>query len=113
MNKTKTPSSLTTKIAVWAFVIACVAIGIVGLVLPIIPGLLLLAIAAVVLARRFPWLEARLRRHRAIGKHLDRSDAFLRLSVAAQVKVAALLCVKLLLDTLAVMTALASRLRRA
>jgi uncharacterized membrane protein YbaN (DUF454 family) len=113
MKKAKIPSSLTAKIAACAIVITCAAIGAVGLVLPIIPGLLFLGIAAVVLARQFPWLESRLRRHRVFGKHLDRSDAFLRLTLAAQLKVAALLCLKLLLDTLALIAALASRLRRA
>jgi uncharacterized membrane protein YbaN (DUF454 family) len=113
MKKAKTPSSLAAKIIACALVVACLAIGIVGLVLPIIPGLLFLAIAAVVLARHFPWLESRLRRHRVFGKHLDRSDAFLGLGVAARVKVAALLCLKVVLDTLATITAFARRARRA
>jgi uncharacterized membrane protein YbaN (DUF454 family) len=113
MKKAKTPVSLPAKIIACVTVVACVAIGIIGLVLPIIPGLLFLAIAVVIVARHVPWLEARLRRHRGIGKHLDRSNAFLSLSLPAKMQVAGLLCVKMLLDGLAFLSAVVGRLRRA
>jgi uncharacterized membrane protein YbaN (DUF454 family) len=112
-TKTPTPSGLAAKIAACTIVVACLVIGVVGLVLPVIPGLLFLVIAAIILARHFPWLDACLRRHRGLGRQLDRSEAFFRLSTGARVKVAALLCLKLLLDTFALVSALASRLRRA
>ncbi|MBN1239227.1 MAG: DUF454 family protein [Gammaproteobacteria bacterium] len=79
-------------------VLACVAIGVVGLVLPIIPGLIFLALAAVIAARHFPWVGARLRNHRSLGRHLNRADGFVRLSLPDKIRVAGLLCAKALLD---------------
>ncbi|HEU4618553.1 MAG TPA: DUF454 family protein [Gammaproteobacteria bacterium] len=113
MKKAKTSMSLPTKIIACAAVVACVAIGIAGLILPIIPGVVFLAVAVLICARLSPWLDARLRRHRGMRRHLDRSDAFLSLSLPAQVQVAALYCVKLLLDSLAFLSSLVAKLRRA
>lgn len=111
MKKAKTPSSFTDKMAVCAVVAACLALGAIGLILPVIPGLLFLAIAVALVVRHLPWLDARLRRHRTIGKQLDRSDAFLELGLADQIKAVALLSLKMLLDTLAFIAALPSKLR--
>jgi uncharacterized membrane protein YbaN (DUF454 family) len=111
MKKAKMPSSFTDKIAVFAVVAACLVLGAIGLVLPVIPGLLFLAIAVALVIRPFPSLDARLRRHRAIGKQLDRSDAFLELGLTDQIKAVALLSLKMVLDTLAFIAALPSKLR--
>ena len=89
------------KITASVLVVACLAIGVVGLILPIIPGLLFLAIAAVIAARHFPSVDARLRTHRAIDKHLNNAERFRTLSLPAKVQVAGWLCLKMVVDGLA------------
>jgi uncharacterized membrane protein YbaN (DUF454 family) len=82
-------------------VVACVVVGTAGLVLPIIPGLLFLVIAAFIAAKHFPWVDTRLRSHRAVGKHLHNADRFRNLSLADKVQVAGWLCVKALVEGVA------------
>ena len=99
-----TPSKIggsSRKIIPCVVVLACVVVGAAGLVLPIIPGLLFLAIAAFIAAKHFPWVDTRLRRHRAIGKHLNNADRFRNLSISEKVQIAGWLCVKMLVDGLA------------
>lgn len=81
-------------------VAACVAVGVVGLVLPVIPGLLFLAIAVLIAARYFPAFGARLRGHRVLARHMSRADAFCRLRLAAKIRLAGLLCLKGFLSVL-------------
>ncbi len=103
-------SNMPAKLAACLAVLACVGIGIVGLVLPIVPGIVFLALAAVVAARHFPSVARRLRRNETLERHLDSADRFLELPVARKAQVGALLCVKILLDALAFAGAAASRL---
>lgn len=98
------------KLIATILVIALLALGVIGLVLPILPGLLLLAIAGFIAARHFPWVDARLRRHRAIGKHMHTADRFQRLSFGEKVRVAGWFCVKLAADGLAIAAAAVARL---
>jgi uncharacterized membrane protein YbaN (DUF454 family) len=101
MQKTTLNGSLSGKLVACVLVLACVAVGVVGLVLPVIPGLLFLAIAALIAARHFPSLAARLRRHRAFDRHLNKADGFLALRRPQKIQVAGWLCVKVFLDSLA------------
>jgi uncharacterized membrane protein YbaN (DUF454 family) len=109
MKKTDIVGSLSGKLIACVLVVACVAVGAIGLVLPIIPGLLFLAIAAFIAARHFPSIDALLRRNRAIGKHINRADAFLHLSLAGKFQLAGWLCAKMLLDSLALIGSLAAK----
>jgi uncharacterized membrane protein YbaN (DUF454 family) len=54
-------------------VLTLVAIGLLGLLLPIIPGLLFLGIATVIAAHYFPGVDAWLHRNRTVGRFLDRA----------------------------------------
>lgn len=81
-------------------VLAFVVLGFIGIVLPVIPGLLFLALAALVAARHVPWIDRRLRTHRAFGPHMERADRFFRLRLVDQVRVAALMTLKCTLDAL-------------
>ncbi|HEY8520002.1 MAG TPA: DUF454 family protein [Gammaproteobacteria bacterium] len=92
---------------------ALVVVGVAGLVLPIIPGLLFLGIAAYVAARHFPALDARLRQRRVLGQHLNVADRLRYASLSAKVRVAGWLCVKMLMDGLALVAAFVSKLRTA
>lgn len=91
----------------WAFV--CLVLGALGLVLPIIPGVLFLALGVLIVARHFPSVRRWLRRMPPIGRHMDRADRFLDLSFWRKVQVGALLCLKMFVDGIAFVT---ERLRR-
>jgi uncharacterized membrane protein YbaN (DUF454 family) len=94
-------------------IVACVVIGVAGLVLPIIPGLLFLAIAALIAARHFPSIEARLRRHRAVREHLGIADRFRHLDLAAKAQVVGWLCVRTFVGALAFVASLIAKVRAA
>jgi uncharacterized membrane protein YbaN (DUF454 family) len=98
--------NLSDKLIACVLIAVCVAVGALGLVLPIIPGLLFLALGAVIAAKHFPWLDRRLRGHRALGKHLDDADRFFDLGFSAKLRVAGWLCLKVAIDSLAAMSAL-------
>lgn len=95
--------SLPLKIAACVLVVVCVALGLVGLILPIVPGLLFLALAALIAARSFPAVRSLLGRNRAVGRHLDRADRFLDLPTYTQLKVGGLVCLRAVLDAAALL----------
>ena len=66
------------------FIVICLAVGVVGLILPIIPGLLFLAIAAMIAARHSPSLDRWLRKNRVIGSYLDSGEGFLNPKLATE-----------------------------
>ncbi len=101
---------LPAKLAACLLILVCVALGIVGLIVPIVPGLVFLALAVVIVARHFPSMGRRLRGNRTIGVHLERADRFLDLPLRRRVQVAGLICAKVLLDALAFLSALVTRL---
>jgi uncharacterized membrane protein YbaN (DUF454 family) len=94
MRTTISSGSPSGKIVACALVLALLVVGIVGLVLPIVPGVLFLAIAALIAAKNFPSIDAQLRRHRAIDEHLDRMDRAGDLSLPAKARLAAWYCAK-------------------
>lgn len=110
----KTESSLSTKppIKLIAGICAllCIALGLVGLVLPILPGLLFLAIAAVIMARNFPSMDLWMRKNRTLNRHLDGADGFLSLSTPQKLRYCGWFCLKVVLDTIALAGSLATSL---
>ena len=86
------------KLLALVLLLLCVAVGVVGLVLPIIPGLLLLAVAALIAARYFPPLARWLRRHQAMATWLDSSEGFAALSAPDKLRYGAWLCLRMLLE---------------
>ena len=93
--------NLSARLIAVLLVALCLVIGAAGLVLPIIPGLLFLAIAVLICARAFPSLERWLRRSRTLDRHLDRADGFMNLSLWRKVQFGSLLSLKILLDSIA------------
>ncbi|MGA1742238.1 MAG: DUF454 family protein [Pseudohongiellaceae bacterium] len=69
-------NSLLAKLLALMFVLICLAVGVVGLILPIIPGLLFLAIAAMIAARHSPSLDRWLRKNRLLRGYLDSGEGF-------------------------------------
>jgi uncharacterized membrane protein YbaN (DUF454 family) len=93
-----------SKLTVLILVVLCLALGVVGLLLPIIPGLLFLALAAALVARHSPWAGERLRRHRGIGRCLDHADGFIDSDWSAKLRLSLLYAAKAVVETLAAAT---------
>ena len=103
-------SGVTTSIGNWtarlvaaALVVICLAVGAVGLILPIVPGLLFIAIALLLLAHFFPGIERRMRRSRVLASYLDAAAGFRSLSLGAKLRYGAWLCLRVLVDTVALL----------
>jgi uncharacterized membrane protein YbaN (DUF454 family) len=94
-------SSLPLKLVALGLVLACATIGVLGLLLPIVPGVLFLAIAALIATRHFPAVAERLRANRTFGRHMAWTDRFAALPLGQQVRVAGLVCAKLTLEGIA------------
>ena len=105
--------NLPVKLIAIAVIIACLALGVIGLVLPLIPGLLFLAIAAVVAAKLSPRFASTLRQNPTLSGYLDRTDGFMALPLGKKVQVAILRGVKMLIDGVALLVAGVMRLLRA
>lgn len=112
--KAAAPSAgdVTAKLIACVLVIGFLVIGAVGLILPIIPGLLFLAIAAIVAARHLPSLDRMLRRNRTMGGYLDSADRFSDLELSQKIRYGCLLCLKMLIDGVAFAVSAAMKLVR-
>ena len=99
-QNTSVINGLLAKLLAGVFVLICLAVGIVGLILPIIPGLLFLALAAMITARYSPSLDRWLRKNRVIKGYLDSGEGFLNLSWMRKIQFVLWLCLKLFIDTI-------------
>jgi uncharacterized membrane protein YbaN (DUF454 family) len=102
--------NLTAKVIACLFILICLAIGAAGLILPIIPGLLFLALAALVAAKHSPSLDRVLRRNRTMSGYLDTADGFVGLPFWRKVQFGGLLCLKMLIDGIAYTVSVVTRL---
>ena len=93
--------TLSAKLIAVLVAVALVMLGVLGLVLPFIPGLLLLLIAAVLVARHFPSIDGWLRKNRAFGRHMEWADTFYDLPLLEKVQLGSWVCLKIVLDSLA------------
>lgn len=100
-TETAASTSLPGKVLAGLLVVALVLLGLVGLVLPFIPGLLFLLIAAVLVSRNFPTIDVWLRRNRAFGRHMEWADTFYALPLTEKVQLGFWVCAKIVLDSLA------------
>ena len=80
-----------------AFII-CLALGLIGLVLPIIPGILFLGIAALMLAPYVPALNNWMHRSPYMRHWLDEVHALKTLQLRDQLRLGALLSLRMMLD---------------
>jgi len=97
-------ASVTPRIGLAGKVLAVVAVGVllvlglVGLVLPLIPGILFLALAAAIVCRHSPAARRKLRQHRGVGRCIDHADGFIDSDYASKAKLAVLYGAKALVD---------------
>jgi uncharacterized membrane protein YbaN (DUF454 family) len=87
------------KLLALVILLLCAAIGMAGIILPVIPGLLFLAIAVIIAARLFPPLERRLRRNAMFAPYMDKTDHFWSLSLQGKVKFGFWLLLKIIWDS--------------
>jgi len=112
-SETSTFDNATAKAIAVAVIIACVALGAIGLVMPFIPGLLFLTVAAVIAAKLSPSFESTLRQNATIAGYLDRTDGFLEVPLGKKIQVMCLLWAKMLMDGVALLVSGVTRLLRA
>ena len=112
-SEIRTLDHVTTKLIACAVIVACLLLGAIGLLLPLLPGLLFLAIAAAVAAKLSPAFASTLRRNATIAGYLDRTDGFLELPLGKKIQVGCLLCVKMLVDGVALLVSGVMRLVKA
>lgn len=103
-------AALPQKIVAVALIAVFVVLGVIGLVLPLCPGVLFLAIAAWLAMKNFPSLGERLKRHPALGPHLHLIDRAAGLSLARKVELAGWLCAKAAVRAAQIAASLAARL---
>ena len=112
MNTSTSTTQSLTPVAL-LIVAACVVLGLLGLVLPIIPGLLLLALAVAIVARRSPAVRHRLSRHDGIRRCLDQADRILETDTVTRIKLGLLYAARAAVEgTEIAVQALARLLRR-
>lgn len=102
--------NLTIKLIACLLIVLCFAVGAVGLILPVIPGLLFVAIALMLIARFFPAIDRLLRKNRTLESYLDSADGFGRLSWPKKLQYGCLLCLRLFIDAVAFCVYVVSRL---
>ena len=100
-TETSSFDNLPTKLIACVVIVALLLLGAAGLILPLIPGLLFIAIAAVIAAKLSPGFERTLRQNPTLSGYLDRTDGFMTLPLGEKIKVACLLCLKMLIDAVA------------
>ena len=107
--QTDTPSpsfdNLSTKLIACGVIVVCLLLGLAGLILPLIPGLLFIAIAALVAAKLSPRFAETLRQNDTLRGYLDRTEGFAGLPLDKKLRLAGLLFVKMLIDGVALLVA--------
>jgi uncharacterized membrane protein YbaN (DUF454 family) len=97
--------NVSTKLIAAGVIVVCLLLGLAGLILPLIPGLLFLAIAAIVAAKLSPRFAATLRQNDTLRGYMDRTEGFAALPLDGKVKLAGLLMLKMLIDGVAFLVA--------
>jgi uncharacterized membrane protein YbaN (DUF454 family) len=115
--QTDTPSpsfdNISTKLIACGVIAVCLLLGLAGLILPLLPGLLFIAIAAIVAAKLSPKFGAMLRQNDTLRGYLDRTDGFAALPLAQKVQLAGLLFLKMLIDGVSLLVAGVMKLLKA
>ena len=105
--QTDTPSfdSVSMKLIAAGVIVVCLLLGFAGLILPLIPGLLFLGVAAIVAAKLSPRFAETLRQNETLRGYIDRTAGFNELPLTEKIKLAVLLLVKALIDGVAFLVA--------
>ena len=106
MNTEATPSpnpidSATAKLIAVVVILVCLAVGLAGLILPLIPGLLFLGIAALIAARQSTALERLFRSNATLSGYMDSTEGFVDLPLSQKIQLGGWRCLKMLIDAVA------------
>jgi uncharacterized membrane protein YbaN (DUF454 family) len=97
--------SFSMKLIACVVIVACLLLGFAGLILPLIPGLLFLGVAAVIAAKMSPKFAATLRQNDTLRGYLDKTDRLAGVPLPEKIQAVALLLVKALIDGVAFLVA--------
>jgi len=111
--KARPTAAPLAKLLAGLLILVCLALGVIGLLLPIVPGLLFLALAALIAAQHSAPFDRWLRRRLARGDYGPRADVFLGLPMRKKVQMGCLLSLKMLLRGITFSIAVAAKLSRA
>ncbi len=100
----------TTKLIACAIIVACLLFGLAGLILPLVPGLLFIAIAAFVAAKVSPRFAAMVRENDTLRGYLDQADRLAGIPLPQKLQVIGLLLLKMLIDGVALLVAVIMKL---
>jgi uncharacterized membrane protein YbaN (DUF454 family) len=106
--QTDTPSSsldISTKLIACGVIVVCLLLGFAGLILPLLPGLLFIAIAIFVAAKLSPRFASVVRENETLRGYLDQADRVAGVPLAQKIQVVGLLLLKMLIDGVALLVA--------
>jgi uncharacterized membrane protein YbaN (DUF454 family) len=98
-GSTSHPPHWFARLLALVFLLLCVAVGMVGLILPVIPGLLFLALACIIAASIFPPLERHIRRYPSLARYLDKAHGFHGLEMPEKLQFICWLLVRIVVDS--------------
>ena len=104
-SDTSSFDNVSTKLIAAGVIVVCLLLGVAGLILPLIPGLLFLGVAAIVAAKFSPRFGETLRQNDTLRGYLDRTEGFSELPLDGKIKLAGLLLVKAMIDGVALLVA--------
>jgi uncharacterized membrane protein YbaN (DUF454 family) len=105
--------NMPMKLIAAGVIVVCLLLGFAGLILPLIPGLLFLGIAAVVAAKVSPRFAETLRQNDTLRGYLDRTEGFGDLPLDQKIKLAGLLVLKVMIDGVAFLVSTVMKLLKA
>lgn len=97
--------SVSMKLIAAGVIVVCLLLGLAGLILPLIPGLLFLVIAAFVAAKLSPRFASILRENEMLRGYLDQADRVAGVPLAQKIQVVGLLLLKMVIDGVALLVA--------
>lgn len=97
--------SVSMKLIAAGVIVVCLLLGLAGLILPLIPGLLFLVIAAFVAAKLSPRFAGILRENEMLRGYLDQAERAAGVPLAQKIQVVGLLLLKMAIDGVALLVA--------
>ena len=89
---------LSAQLLIFLVILACLALGLIGLILPIIPGLLFLAIGAILLAPYVPALGDWMRRSPVMSRYMDDAERLHTLELPDKLKLGFFMSLRMMID---------------
>ena len=105
--------NVSTKLIAAGVIVVCLLLGVAGLILPLIPGLLFLGVAAVVAAKFSPRFAQTLRQNDTLRGYLDRTEGFAGLPLDQKIRLGGLLVLKATIDGVSFLVAGVMKLLKA